>query len=70
LATELLLFGGPDAGHTFRFFVPPERYFDDHPEYFAMDSERNALLRHGETPALAGLKSLRKIKAREGQYGN
>jgi len=41
--TELLLFGGPDAGHTFRFFVPPERYFDKHPEYFAMDSEGNRM---------------------------
>jgi len=35
--TKLILFGGPDAGHTFRFFVPEEQYFESNPEYFAMD---------------------------------
>ncbi len=34
---DLILFGGYDAGHTFRFFVPKETYFATNPEYFAMD---------------------------------
>ena len=40
--TDLILFGGNDAGHTFNTFVPPSVYFESHPEYFAMtaDGER------------------------------
>jgi hypothetical protein len=34
--TDILNFGGGDAGHTFRFFVPEEVYFESHPEYFAL----------------------------------
>jgi len=30
-------------GHTFHYFIPPEEYFDDHPEYFAeIDGIRRA----------------------------
>jgi len=35
--TKLVLFGGLDAGHTFRFFVPAEQYFESNPEYFMLD---------------------------------
>ena len=27
---------GPAPWHTFKYLVPPERYFDSHPEYFAL----------------------------------
>ncbi|MCL2512694.1 MAG: DUF4838 domain-containing protein, partial [Oscillospiraceae bacterium] len=36
--TDLLIFGGIDAGHTFRFFVPAEQYFESNPEYFALNA--------------------------------
>lgn len=36
---EIIRFAGPDAGHTFRFFVPAEQYFETHPEYFAMNEK-------------------------------
>jgi len=37
--TDLILFGGNDAGHTFNTFVPPSLYFESHPEYFAMNAD-------------------------------
>lgn len=33
--------GWPGLGHTFYLFVPPDEYFDEHPEYFSeVDGER------------------------------
>jgi len=37
--TDLILFGGSDAGHTFNQFIPPALYFESNPEYFAMQED-------------------------------
>jgi len=58
--TDLLLFGGSDAGHTFNTFVPPSVYFESHPEYFAMDENG---VRVSTQPCLANPDVLALVKA-------
>jgi len=37
--TDLVMFGGSDAAHTFNSFMPPAVYFANNPEYFALQED-------------------------------
>ena len=44
--------GGPEIphGHNYMVMLPPDRYFDEHPEYYAYDRDKDqrTLLTHGD----------------------